>query len=41
MMAGVFAFSPLTPLACGDVDSARQWADEIVALYTAAICRRR
>ena len=32
MMAGVFAFSALAPLACGDVDTARQWADEIVAL---------
>ncbi len=32
MMAGVFAFSALAPLACGDVDTATQWADEIVAL---------
>ena len=32
MMAGVFAFSALAPLACGDVATAAQWADEIVAL---------
>ena len=32
MMAGVFAFSALAPLACGDVGTARQWADEIVSL---------
>ena len=32
MMAGLFAFSALTPLACGDASTARKWADEVVAV---------
>ncbi len=31
MVAGVFCWSPLAPLACGDPGTAREWADEIVA----------
>ena len=41
MMAGVFAWSALAPLACGDVATAAQWADETVVFVTAVICRRR
>ena len=32
MMAGLFSWSALAPLACGDIGTARQWADETVAL---------
>ena len=31
VIAGLFSWSPLAPLACGDVDTAREWADEIVS----------
>ena len=31
MMAGLFSWSPLAPLACGDLGTAREWADEIIA----------
>jgi DNA-binding CsgD family transcriptional regulator len=31
MMAGLYGFSALTPLACGDAPLARKWADEVVA----------
>ena len=29
MMAGLYGFSALTPLACGDAPLARKWADEV------------
>ena len=32
MMAGLFSFSALTPLACGDSSTARKWADEVVEI---------
>lgn len=30
MVSGVLGWSALAPLACGDLDSARQWADDAV-----------
>ena len=32
MAAGLFTMAPLAALACGDVGTAREWADEIVAV---------
>ena len=32
MMAGLYSFSALTPLACGDSSTAKKWADETVTL---------
>ena len=32
MMAGLYGFSALTPLACGDAPLARKWADDVVAI---------
>jgi DNA-binding CsgD family transcriptional regulator len=32
MMGGLFAFAALAPLACGDLSTARKWADETVEI---------
>ncbi|WP_081288558.1 LuxR family transcriptional regulator [Mycobacterium asiaticum] len=31
LLAGIYHWAPLAPLACGDLDAARRWADEVVS----------